>query len=339
MPDPQISEVYYSGGGNSDFIEFILPAGSDPSDIEIFIYNAGGNVVGSHSLGPVVATEQGYDIYLVETNLNKNFGIAVVNDGNLEEFYSFGRTITAKKGPAKGESSDQIGTVSDNGSSLVSDDGINFTESAPPTPGTLGIPCFCRGTLIETELGPLAVEYLHTGMNLLTSDGELSEILWISNGRLTAADGDYAIRIGTGAFGPNLPARDLFVSPNHRIALSSPQAALLFGAQHVLIAAKHLLGVDGIEEARDDFRPEVFHILLDRHRLILSNGLASESYYPGAMTLPVLAMPERAEILRLFPRLKYDPGAYGPTALPVLRGHEVHAILNTPDYDLGAVAA
>jgi len=45
------------------------------------------------------------------------------------------------------------------------------------------------------------------------------------------------VRIGRGALGPGRPARDLYVSPQHRIWLRSKIAARMFGTAEVLVPA------------------------------------------------------------------------------------------------------
>ena len=55
------------------------------------------------------------------------------------------------------------------------------------------------------------------------------------------------IRIGAGALGAGLPERDLMVSPQHRVMVRSDLARELSGQDEVLVAAKHLLAVEGIE--------------------------------------------------------------------------------------------
>ena len=181
--------------------------------------------------------------------------------------------------------------------------------------------CVARGTLIETPLGPVPVEDLKVGDLVRTLDGRAEAIRWIGARRVTAdeLDRDPAlrpVRISAGAYGPDKPARDLTVSPQHRIFLSGWRAELLFGEDRVLAPAKGLLddlsvridhGADGVE---------YFHLLFDRHEIILTEGLPTESFYPGAHSVRELDAPVREELLRLFPELdtgdtQLDPAGPG----------------------------
>ncbi|MDV6344199.1 Hint domain-containing protein [Nitrosomonas sp. Is37] len=77
------------------------------------------------------------------------------------------------------------------------------------------------------------------------------------------------VRIIAGAFGPALLERDVFVSQDH---------AIFFRNQ--LIPAKSL--INGVTVFRDTTVKDIeyFHLLLDRHDVIFSEGLATESYVP-----------------------------------------------------------
>ena len=62
------------------------------------------------------------------------------------------------------------------------------------------------------------------------------------------------------------------------------------------------------------------HLVFDRHQVVFSNGLASESFYPGPRALAGLAAGPRAEFVRLFPDIaSRGLPAYGPAARPYLR--------------------
>lgn len=173
------------------------------------------------------------------------------------------------------------------------------------------IVCFCRGTEIETERGPVRIEDLAVGDRVVTRDSGLQPIRWIGSTRLSAyhlarQPELRPISIRAGALGKGVPARDLRVSPQHRILIRSAIARRMFGASEVLVAAKQLLQVEGVDIVADGAEVEYFHMLFARHEVVISNGAETESLYTGPQALMSVEDPAREEILALFPGLR-DP--------------------------------
>lgn len=170
-------------------------------------------------------------------------------------------------------------------------------------------PCFARGTLIETDHGAVPVEALEVGMQVMTRDNGLQAVRWIGsralgNTTLDASPNLRPVRISAGALGQGLPHRDLIVSPQHRILVRSRIAQKMFGTAEVLVAAKQLLQIEGIDIAQDLEAVEYFHILFDRHEIVLSEGAETESLYTGAEALKSVGRAAREEIFALFPELR-----------------------------------
>ena len=171
------------------------------------------------------------------------------------------------------------------------------------------VPCFARGTLIDTPEGSVAVEDLAVGTLVRTRDNGDQPIRWIgrvtlSASRLRAQPKMRPIRIAAGALGPNLPSQPLVVSPQHRVLVRSGIAQRMFGAPEVLVAAKQLLLLDGIDIAEDLETVEYFHILFDQHEIVFSNGAETESLYTGPQALRSIGRAAREEIFALFPELE-----------------------------------
>ncbi len=169
-------------------------------------------------------------------------------------------------------------------------------------------PCFAAGTLIETDRGEVAVEDLRRGDRVWTRDGGFQAITWAGGRRLDALalaawPRLRPIRISAGALGAGTPARDLMVSPQHRILVRSKIAGRMFGEDEVLVAARHLVGLPGIAVAEDMTEVHYVHILLGAHAVVRSNGAETESLFPGAEAMKGVAPEARAEIVMLFPEL------------------------------------
>lgn len=183
------------------------------------------------------------------------------------------------------------------------------------------IPCFAQGTFIETAQGARPIQDLAVGDMIRTCDNDLQPIRWIGSRKLSAAplaahEHLRPIRIKQHALGLNVPSADLLVSPQHRILVRSRIAQRMFNTNEVLVAAKHLCQVDGIDIADDITEVEYFHILFDRHEVVTSNGAETESLYTGPEALKAISAAAREEIFAIFPQLQeYD---YAPISARML---------------------
>jgi len=169
------------------------------------------------------------------------------------------------------------------------------------------VPCFTPGTLIDTAHGRVPVETLCTGDRVLTRDHGFQTLEWVGRKDVSAEElaekpRYRGVRIRAGALGAGLPERDMVVSPQHRILVIGPEAELMFGTHEVLVPAIHMIGIPGIEA---DTAPEIsyIHIMCRRHEIVRSEGLWSESFQPGDLSLAGLDREQREELLSLFPEL------------------------------------
>jgi len=205
---------------------------------------------------------------------------------------------------------------------------IAADEAEPPQV----VPCFTPGTLIETDAGPVPVERLKAGDRVLTRDAGFQPLAWVGRQTLDALQlirnpALTAVRIAAGALGAGLPARDMTVSPQHRVLFAGPRAELFFGAPEVLVPALHLVGLPGI--ARDAARRTTYvHILFDRHQIVLSDGIWTESFQPGAYIMSAMEDAVRDEIVTIFPELATGAGLDNLAGARLsLRAHEARALM------------
>lgn len=171
-----------------------------------------------------------------------------------------------------------------------------FTNLSPTPPA---FPCFVKGTLIETDIGPLPIETLRIGDRVGTMDSGLQPIRWIGKREVPAMGRLAPIRFETGAIGNFRP---LLVSPQHRMLISSWSNSLNFGAAQVFVGAKHLVNGTTIRQVP---RPRVtyVHLALDRHEVIFAEGIPTESLHLGAEALTSLDRAARDELRAIFPEL------------------------------------
>jgi hypothetical protein len=175
------------------------------------------------------------------------------------------------------------------------------------------------------------VEAIRIGDRVLTRDRGFQPIRWVGRRQLTEpemADAPHlaAVRIAKGALGPDMPTRDMHLSPQHRLLVQGPRTKLLFGDTEVLVPALHLVGYPGISRA-DTVSTDYIHIMCDHHEVIWSDGIWTESFQPGDQTLAGLDAAQRYELEEIFPTLRAQPAQFA-AARRTLRRHEADLLLS-----------
>ncbi len=135
--------------------------------------------------------------------------------------------------------------------------------------------CFLSGTLIATPDGEVAVEHLQAGdlVTVLEHGSPVARpVRWAGLGRMKADQHEHRdaccpVRIRAGAFADGQPRRDLLVTPEHCVL-----------AEGGLVPVRML--VNGASILVDRSIPDYafFHLELDRHGILLAEGLPTESY-------------------------------------------------------------
>ena len=236
---------------------------------------------------------------------------------------------------------DGIPDVIDEGSGWVAFDGTNFnladSDNDVNPDGSNAVPlindfdyrdniiCFTEGTAIQTPAGERRIETLRPGDMVLTMDDGPQPVRWIGRSTVRATGNLAPIRFAKGTMGNH---RDLLVSPQHRMLCTGHLPQLHFGEYEVLAPAKSLV---------DDFSVTIdyggmvtyVHMLFDRHEVVIANGAASESFYPGETGLSTLSDASREELFRIFPELRCNLGAYGPASRTCLRPRDARTLVRS----------
>ena len=160
---------------------------------------------------------------------------------------------------------------------------------------TDSIACFATGTHISTASGEVAVETLAIGDLVVLETGALAPIVWIGTSTLrprhhSRPETVQPVRIGAGALGLGVPARDLIVSPDHALHLHGH-----------LIPAKTL--VNGCNIVQLDVECVTYHhVELAAHAILLAENTPAESYLDtgnhgvfGDRTAPLAVHPDVAQ--------------------------------------------
>ena len=185
----------------------------------------------------------------------------------------------------------------------------------------IGVPCFAGGSTILTPQGERPIEAIRTGDLVMTRDDGPQPVIWRGQRHLDAAALDLRpdlrpVVIRAGAFGDH---GELQVSPQHAILVDTPKGERLARARH--LAA---LGDNRFRIAKGKRQVTYHHLLLPRHALLRSNGVWSESLYPGPMAVSALGVSAcldlACKVSFLAPVLAGRAAAadvYGPTVRPV----------------------
>jgi hypothetical protein len=186
---------------------------------------------------------------------------------------------------------------------------------------TGGFVCIHGEALIETDQGDVLMKELQIGDYVRTDRGTHEAIRWIGSRQLTRADmlanpKLFPVRIKAGALGQGLPVRDLLVSRQHRMKVSSKISQRVVDSADVLIPAFRLVGLPGIEVATDVDGVSYYHVLCDNHEVIFADAAPTETLLPGAEALKVMSAEQREEIHAIFPDLRIIGGNWRP-AFPI----------------------
>jgi hypothetical protein len=188
----------------------------------------------------------------------------------------------------------------------IEDETGHLADPLDLTAENTSVICLAAGTLIQTARGLRPIDSLSAGDLVWTLDDGLCPIRWIGHHSLSGAELARApkqrpIRIAAGVFGAGLPQRTLTLSPQHRVLIASSIVARMCGCEAVLVTAKHLLSLPGVTVDTADAGVDYWHLMFDRHQVILAEGMATESLLRGAEALKALSAEARQQIGALWP--------------------------------------
>ena len=186
--------------------------------------------------------------------------------------FGFGDTIILAAHPASVSYSQAQHTLSFSGGTLNFDPATAPARIAyDPTTGAVTAPCFAAGTGIATARGLIAVERLAIGDAVHLAEGGTAPVVWLGHRRVDCRRHSrpadvLPVRIAAHAFGLGRPAHDVFLSPDHAVFVDG-----------VLIPVRYLLNDATLRQERAA-HVTYWHVELDRHAVLLADGLPAESY-------------------------------------------------------------
>jgi len=271
------------------------------------------------SYGDDTRVEAEYRIILRDPTTGEEYEALALNLGNSSPAYGTVEGLAfVDQIPPSGVALEVIEATEGPGSSGQA--AIDSGDIAAPA-------CFTPGTMIETVDGPRAVETLRAGDSVLTVDRGAQQLIWVGQTALSSIDLENRpdlrpILIRKDAFGVGVPRKDMRVSPQHRVLITGAHAELLFGEPEVLAAAGHL--VDGVHVVVDHSLDQVLYLHLQcaSHEVLVSDGLPSESFNPGALGLKAFSHKSRAKLQMALPDDLTAGGIGLSAARPLIKRHE-----------------
>lgn len=242
-----------------------------------FQWNGGQFVGGADASGLIVdlgATDNGTFQFSQPFN-------GTITDFNAGDIISYSGTGTVNSINIAGNAA--IFNTSTGTYTINFDPSVNTADFAVSgnTITTSQVPCFVSGTRIRTTRGEVPVEDLQVGDLTVTSSRHARPIVWIGHRRIERPmPAVWPVRIMAGAFGDNLPIRDLFLSSGHSVCdlfLSSGHAVCVDMAGEVLVPVGQLVNgstIDWVEVAEVTY----WHVELESHDVLLAEGMPCESY-------------------------------------------------------------
>jgi len=173
-------------------------------------------------------------------------------------------------------------------SALLEDGSVRSSDQIGPAMPVFEIAfsAFAHGTLIDTSIGPVAVEDLEPGMKIVTADQGAVPLIWLGSMTLMPPSdrvphGGGLTRIMADSFGMGRPHTDLMAGPGARLLMRPSGLAGRSGNARTLTPAARI--ADGMNAiAITPPRPvTVHHLCLRRHAIVSAAGMEVESFHPG----------------------------------------------------------
>lgn len=180
---------------------------------------------------------------------------------------------------------------------------------------------FSRGTMINTTLGPVAIEDLLPGDEIVTADGKSQPLVW--KGSTTVVPGRPGpqgrnlrlTRIMADSFGMQRPLSFVVAGPSARLLYTPEHLRAVSGGAQMLTPVREFIDGNNVIETAPPTAVELFHICLKQHSTICIGGLEFETYHPGEDAGQIVNHSLRSLFLTLFAHVD-SFGDFGPMCYP-----------------------
>ena len=206
---------------------------------------------------------------------------------------------------------------------------VEFSKMAPVLPvfeNAFG--AFGRGAILTTKQGPMAVEDLLPGDEVMTSDHGYQTLLWRGSMVITPSDTSTSrtmTRITADAFGLGRPAHDLVLGPAARMRHTSSAAKTLTGSDSALIPVQDFVDGDQVIALRPIAPVHTYQLGFAAHTCVKVNGIDVETLHPGPAHALGLGHDMLTHFMALFPHMN-RPADFGPLIAPRLRKDDLDLV-------------
>jgi hypothetical protein len=148
----------------------------------------------------------------------------------------------------------------------------------------------------------VAIEDLAVGDYVVTAEGPARAIVWLGRCVVDCRNHPtprrvWPVRVAPHAFGPGMPGRPLFLSPDHAVFVDD-----------VLIPVRHLIDGRAIRQVERSV-VTYWHLELESHDIVLAEGLPAESFLGDRERFGAMA---RFGLYPDFTSLRWEACGYAP---------------------------
>jgi collagen type I/II/III/V/XI/XXIV/XXVII alpha len=163
------------------------------------------------------------------------------------------------------------GSMNYGGASFIVSENTITSKATVTVTGVTAAACFGAGTRIRTVDGEVNVERLTVGAVLHTHFNGTAPVVWLGHRHVDCRRHPepsqvWPVLVSAHAFGPRIPERDLWLSPDHAVYVDG-----------MLIPIKYLINRKTIVQRKVN-AITYYHVELGEHDVLLAEGMQAESY-------------------------------------------------------------
>jgi hypothetical protein len=279
------------------------------------VYTAVDDGAGGYTLGTIV-----YAISQADTTTHTG---VTTSDSYAALGMYYGDNLLLNLDGFDGATEFEASTATD---SAGTDGELQLTEITAANPDS--VPCFTLGTLISTLRGDVPIEDLNINDKVITRDHGPQILRYISRTRIQLTGTNEhlrPVRVRKGSLGVDLPSADVTLSPQHRVLIETWECEVLLGHKQMLCPVKHLVNNSSVHFDQSNDSVDYFHLHFDRHEIVKSSNMWSESFFSNTQCLSGTDRAQRDELLAIFPNLHTAPKR--EIARPVAKASEAALLL------------